>query len=108
MNTPTQMNRSSASFAGITPSATESATAFATACWAGPNICTACLVLLIVTLLNNTVLGFVARLGAINASSVVCPTLLLVRLLQKAASTALPSNLPLHLGKLAERAGHGV
>jgi len=35
---PTQMKTSSASEAGITPSATESCTALATAYWAGPNI----------------------------------------------------------------------
>ena len=46
MNTPTQMKRSSASSAGITPSATLSATALATAYCAGPNICTACLSIL--------------------------------------------------------------
>ena len=36
---------------GITPLDTESTTARATAAWAGPNICTACLAPLIVTLL---------------------------------------------------------
>src|ERR1044071_9375174 len=71
MNTPTQMNRSSASAAGMTPSATESATALATAYCAGPNICTACLAPLMVTLLNITVLGLAARLGAITARSVL-------------------------------------
>src|SRR5436189_37425 len=58
MNTPTQMNTSSASAAGIVPSETASATAIATACWAGPNICTACLASLIVTFLNRIVFGF--------------------------------------------------
>src|SRR5215831_9050371 len=90
MNTPTQMNRSSASAAGITPSATESATALATACCAGPNICTACLAPLIVTLLNKTVFGLVGRFGASTASNVVKPSLLLVRLVQNAVSAALP------------------
>ena len=50
------MKMSSASSTGITPSATESATALATPCCAGPNICTACLAPLIVTLLNRIVL----------------------------------------------------
>src|SRR5579885_1410869 len=55
MNTPTEMNRSSASSIGIVPSLTQSATAFATPYCAGPNICTACLAPLMVTLLNITV-----------------------------------------------------
>src|SRR5260370_1219496 len=78
MNTPTQQNRSSASDSGITPSATLSATALATACCAGPNICTACLAPLIVTLLNRIVEGLQARFGATNASSEVKPSLLFV------------------------------
>src|SRR5204862_6125559 len=90
MDTPTQRNRSSASAMGITPSATLSATAIATARWAGPNICTACLAPLIVTLLNITVFGLVIRLGATTASSEVKPSLLLVNALQNAVSTALP------------------
>src|SRR5579863_7225359 len=90
MKTPTQMNRSSASQAGIVPSATESATALATAYCAGPNICTACLAPLIVTLLNMTVAGLVRRLGATTASSAVNPSLLLHNALAKAVSTALP------------------
>src|SRR5688572_8577938 len=90
MNTPTQMKRSSASSAGIVPSATLSATAFATAYCAGPNICTACLAPLIVTLLNRIVLGLAARLGATTASNVVNPSLLLVSALQNAVSTADP------------------
>src|SRR5580698_5282436 len=90
MNTPTQMNRSSASSAGITPSATLSATALATAYCAGPNICTACLAPLIVTLLNITVEGLVSRFGVSTASSEVKPSLLLVRQLTKAVSAELP------------------
>src|SRR5690606_25999413 len=43
-----------------------------------------------VTLLNITVLGLQGRFGAITASSDVKPSLLLVRLLQKAASAAEP------------------
>src|SRR5512134_747301 len=90
MNTPTQMNRSSAWSWGMTPSATLSATAMATARWAGPNICTACLAPLMVTLLNIMALGLHCRLGATTASRDVKPSLLLVRLLANAFSTALP------------------
>src|SRR6185503_2658474 len=90
MNTPTQMKRSSASSAGTVPSATLSATAFATAYCAGPNICTACLAPLMVTLLNRIVLGFVSRFGATTAKSDVNTSLLLVSALQNAVSTAEP------------------
>src|SRR5262249_22402410 len=69
MNTPTQQNRSSASDAGMMSSATLSATALATACCAGPNICTACFAPLIVTLLNRTVAGLVSRFGATTLGS---------------------------------------
>src|SRR5262245_60203209 len=89
MNTPTQMNRLSASSAGITPSATLSATAIATACCAGPNICTACLAPLMVTLLNITVAGFASRLGATTASSEVKPSLLFTSAFANAVSAAL-------------------
>src|ERR1700751_918923 len=74
----------------MTPSATLSATALATACCAGPNICTACLAPLIVTLLNRTVAGFVSRFGPITASNDVNPSLLLVRACANADSAALP------------------
>src|SRR5262245_45598069 len=74
----------------MVPSATQSATARATAACAGPNICTACLAPLMVTLLNMTVCGLAGRLGAITASSEVNPSLLLVRLLANADSAALP------------------
>src|SRR5216684_5926954 len=90
MNTPTQMKRSSASDSGTTPSATLSATALATACCAGPNICTACLAPLIVTLLNRIVEGLQARFGATNASSEVKPSLLFVNAFANAVSAALP------------------
>ena len=66
------------------PSATLSATALATACWAGPNICTACFAPLIVTLLNITVAGLQSRFGATTASSDVNPSLLLVKALANA------------------------
>src|SRR5262245_64001767 len=91
MNTPAQMKRSSASSAGMMPSATLSCTALATANCAGPNICTACLAPLMVTLLNSTVLGLQGRLGAITASKVVKPSFWLESALQKAASTGLRS-----------------
>src|SRR5271157_3139121 len=90
MNTPTQQNRSSASACGMTPSATLSATALATACCAGPNICTACLACLIVTLLNSTVAGLHIRLGAMRPSSAVKPSLLFVKACANALSAALP------------------
>src|SRR6266567_5418851 len=90
MNTPTQMKRSSASDSGTTPSATLSATALATACCAGPNICTACLAPLMVTLLNRIVEGLQARFGATNASSEVKPSLLFVKAFANAVSAALP------------------
>src|SRR5262249_7115209 len=90
MKTPTQMKRSSASDSGITPSATLSATALATACCAGPNICTAWLAPLIVTLLNSTVEGLQARFGATSASSEVKPSLLFVKAFANAVSAALP------------------
>ena len=60
---------------GITPEATLSITARATAACAGPNICTACLAPLIVTLLNRMVFGLQARLGAITAKRAVKPAL---------------------------------
>src|SRR5262249_2807177 len=59
-------------------------------CCAGPNICTACLAPLIVTLLNRTVAGLHKRFGATTASSEVKPSLLLVRAWAKADSAALP------------------
>src|SRR6516165_5908059 len=90
MKTPTQMKRLSASSCGITPSATLSATALATACCAGPNICTACLAPLIVTLLNKIVGGLHNRFGATTASNVLNPSLLLVRAFANAVSAALP------------------
>src|SRR5262249_51991988 len=90
MKTPTQTKRFSASSCGITASATLSATALATACCAGPNICTACFAPLIVTLLNSTVAGLHSRLGATTASNDVNPSLLFVRQFAKAVSAALP------------------
>src|SRR4029079_5404735 len=90
MKTPTQMNRSSASLSGMVPSATLSATAVATACCAGPNICTACLAFLMVTLLKRMVFGLQSRFGPITANRLVKPSLLLVIALQKAVSAALP------------------
>ena len=71
MNTPHTTTRSSASISAITPSATESATALATAAWAGPNICTACFMPLIVTLVIITVDGLTARFGVNTANRFV-------------------------------------
>src|SRR6266849_5938513 len=78
MKTPTMTQRSSALSFGITPPATESTTARATAACAGPNICTACFAPLIVTLLNRSVSGLAGRFGATTARSVVKPSLLFV------------------------------
>src|SRR3954454_18885166 len=71
MKTPQTMTRSSALSWGIVPSATQSATALATAYWAGPNIWTACFMPLIVTLVISTVAGFTARFGVRTASRFV-------------------------------------
>src|SRR5271168_3461239 len=90
MNTPQTITRLSHWSLGITPASTLSATALATAYWAGPNICTACLAPLIVTLLNITVEGLVSRFGVSTASSEVKPSLLLVRQLTNAVSAELP------------------
>src|SRR5262245_60446119 len=76
MNTPTRMHRSSALSLGMTPLATESTTARATAACAGPNIWTACLAPLMVTLLKSRVSGLAGRFGATTASRVVKPSLL--------------------------------
>src|SRR4051794_22925230 len=74
MKTPTRMHRSSTWPASITPSRTESTTARATAACAGPNICTAWVAPLIVTLLDRTVSGFAGRFGATTARRFVCPS----------------------------------
>ena len=60
----------------MTPSATESITARATAACAGPNIWTACLAPLIVTLLKSSVSGLAGRFGVTTASRVVKPSVL--------------------------------
>src|SRR5262245_36562471 len=78
MNTPTRMHRSSALSLGMTPLATESTTARATAACAGPNIWTACLAPLMVTLLKSRVSGLAGRFGATTASRLVKPSLLLL------------------------------
>src|SRR5215469_16211192 len=74
----------------MTPSARLSATAMAAACLAGPNICTACLAPLIVTLLNSMVAGLHSRFGPTTASNDVNPSLLFVRAFANAVSAALP------------------
>ena len=75
MNTPQTITRCSASAFGITPLATLSATALATAACAGPNICTACLAPLMVTFVIMTVAGFTARFGVRTARRLECPSL---------------------------------
>src|SRR5262245_54211467 len=69
----------------MVPSLTESMTARATAAWAGPNIWTACLAPLIVTLLKRSVSGLQGRLGVTTASRVENPSLLLESALVNAA-----------------------
>src|SRR5678809_1179246 len=68
----------------MTPASTESTTARATAACAGPNICTACLAPLMVTLLNRMVSGLAGRFGVTTAVRVVKPSLLLESALQNA------------------------
>src|SRR5947209_890582 len=68
MNTPHTTTRSSTCDRGMTPSATQSVTALATAACAGPNICTACGAPLIVTLVMRTVAGLQTRFGVSTAS----------------------------------------
>src|SRR3954447_1027620 len=74
MKTPTMRQRSSTSPAGMTPSRTESTTARDTAACAGPNICTACVAPLIVTLLEMIVSGLAGRFGATTARRFVWPS----------------------------------
>ena len=76
-------------------SATESATALATAACAGPNICTACFMPLIVTFVTSTVAGLTARLGVNTASKFECPSLCRAKALANAAPTG-PSLLPIN------------
>src|SRR4051795_7064883 len=90
MNTPTMMQRSSMSPSARTPSRTESTTARATAAWAGPNICTACVAPLIVTLLDMIVSGFAGRFGATTARRLVCPSFWLTREFANASPTGPP------------------
>src|SRR3954452_12665051 len=87
MKTPQTMTRSSAAEDGMVPSARQSATALATAYWAGPNIWTACFIPLIVTLVIITVAGLASRLGSRTASRLEWPLDWLARALAKAAPT---------------------
>src|SRR6188472_326301 len=75
MKTPTRMQRSLARLLSMTPEATLSITARATAAWAGPNIWTACLAPLMVTLLKSSVSGLAGRFGVTTASRVEKPSL---------------------------------
>src|SRR5215831_11576941 len=87
MKTPQTMTRLSASLLGMTPEATQSVTALATAAWAGPNICTAWAAPLIVTLVINTVAGLHTRFGVNTASRFEWPAFWLARALAKAMPT---------------------
>src|SRR5262249_37237954 len=87
MKTPQTMTRLSASLLGMTPEATQSVTALATAAWAGPNICTAWAAPLIVTLVINTVAGLHTRFGVNTASKFEWPAFWLAKALAKAMPT---------------------
>src|SRR3954449_6704905 len=87
MKTPTMMQRSSIWSWVMTPSRTESTTARATAACAGPNIWTACVAPLIVTLFDITVSGFAGRFGATTARRFVWPSFWLM----KASANASPT-----------------
>src|SRR3954447_8002495 len=87
MKTPTITQRSSTWASEMTPSRTESTTARATAACAGPNICTAWVAPLIVTLLDMIVSGLAGRVGATTASRFVCPSFWLMRDSAKASPT---------------------
>ena len=89
MNTPTEMNRSSASSCG--DGALGDAVRrrpWRRARWAGPNICTACLASLIVTLLNMTVAGLTIRFGSSTARRPLTPSFWLVSVIANAVSAA--------------------
>ena len=73
MNTLATITSSSTLSSGIIPSSTASATAFATAAWAGPNIRAACGMSCTVTFGTISVAGFVKRLGRMTESRGVCP-----------------------------------
>ena len=79
MKTLTMTTQSSTTSFGMMPSSTESATALATANWAGPKIFPASSMSLMVTLGTMTVWGFGGRLGLITASRGVCPAERLLR-----------------------------
>src|SRR5262245_18817817 len=87
MNTPQTITYSSALSFGITPAATLSTTARATAAWAGPNIWTACLAPLIGTLVIITVAGLASRFGVTTAIKLECPALWFARALANATPT---------------------
>src|SRR3954463_399047 len=95
MKTPQTMTRSSAWAIGIVPSATQSATALATAYWAGPNIWTAWVIPLMVTLVIRTVEGLTGRFGVKTASRLVWPADWLARALAKAVPTG-PDLVPIN------------
>ncbi len=109
MNTPQTITRFSACSFGITPSATESATALATAAWAGPNICTACFMPLIVTLVIITVAGLTARFGVSTASRFEWPSLCRARALANATPTgpSLLADQQVDMGDFVAFAGQG-
>src|SRR3954469_17583063 len=94
MKTPTMMHRSSTWSAGMMPSRTASTTPRATPACAGPNICTAWVAPLIVTLLAMIVSGLAGRLGATTASRLVWPSFWLISASANASPTG-PSLRPI-------------
>ena len=103
------MTRFSASPFLITPSATESATALATAAWAGPNICTACRMPLIVTLVIITVAGLTAKLGVSTANRLLWPSLWRANALANATAhrAVLAADQQIDMGDFVAVAGQG-
>src|SRR5262249_9288303 len=95
MKTPQTITKSSAWLLLIVPAATQSATALATAAWAGPNICTACLAPWVVTLVIRTVAGLQIRLGVSTASKLEWPRVWPARALANATPTG-PSLEPIN------------
>src|SRR6185312_2639506 len=87
MKTPTMMQRSSTSPSAMTPSRTAWTTARATAACAGPNICTACVAPLMVTLLEMIVSGLHGRLGVTTARRFVKPSFWLISAFANASPT---------------------
>src|SRR5438034_7421494 len=85
------------------PEDTLSTTARATAACAGPNICTACVAFLMVTLLKRSVSGFAGRLGVTTASSLVKPSVLFANVRSEEHTSELQSHSDLVCRLLLEK-----